>query len=76
MNEDVEQTRRLLQGNIVRLAESRLERALSAAENKAIEKIESLMMLEAIEQSFSHYSATANSIEKELSAISQQAFGA
>ena len=72
MSEGIEQTRQVLQDGIVQIAETRLGRALSMTEANGIKRIQSLMMLESIEQSFGHEATLPDQIEKDLQALAQQ----
>ncbi|MBL8170647.1 MAG: hypothetical protein JNJ50_20975 [Acidobacteria bacterium] len=72
MSEGIEQARQVLQDGIVQIAETRLGRALSMTEANGIKRIQSLMMLESIEQSFGHEATSPDQIEKDLQALAQQ----
>jgi hypothetical protein len=66
MSDKVVQARQAMHEEIIRSAESRLERFLSESEIEGIRRIESLMMLEPIERSFSDHRTSAEEIEKDL----------
>jgi len=67
MSDKFAQAMQAMQEEIIRLAESRLGRTLSESEVKGIKSIQSLMMLESIEQGFSYPLTSADRIEKDLS---------
>ena len=66
LDERMAEARRLLQEDSIAAAERKLARRLTSEEKAGLRHIESLMMLEAVEQSFSHPSTTAESIETDL----------
>ena len=72
MDDRLAEARRLTQANIVAAAEKKLGRPLSNEERAGIERLESLMMLESVEQSFSHPSTNRARVEADLKHFSSQ----
>jgi len=73
MSDKIAQATQAAQEEIIRLAESRLGRSLSESEIKGIKSIQSLMMLESIEQGFSYPLTSTDRIEKDLSYFAERA---
>ena len=72
MDDRVAEWQRLMRADIIVAAEKKLGRPLSDDERAGIERLESLMLLESVERSFSHPSTDSAIVESDLKYFSKQ----
>lgn len=70
MGDRIEDARRQMQADIIAAAENKLTRPLTDAERAGIERLNSLMMLESVERSFSSSSTDRESVKEMLNQFS------